>query len=120
MLMRMEKGLFMVCGKSGRIVGLNRHHWWGRWLFPVIGVAALIWFLVRVLPKPSRADYPCQRVAAPLALGGLGYFLSLFGFLTAFRHARRFIRQHRHAVAAVCLLVALICGLLGGLTEVCA
>ena len=109
--MRVEKGLFMVCGKSGRIVGLNRNHWWGRWLFPVIGMAALIWFLVRVLPKPSRADYPCQRVAAPLALGGLGYFLSVFGFLTAFRHARQFIRQHRYAVAVVCLLVALVCGL---------
>lgn len=33
----------------------------------VVGLAALIWFLIRVLPKPSRAMYPCQRAAFPLA-----------------------------------------------------
>jgi hypothetical protein len=31
------------------------------------GAAALVWFLVRVIPKPSRASYPCQRAAFPLA-----------------------------------------------------
>jgi hypothetical protein len=33
------------------------------------GLASLVWFLVRVIPKPSRAFYPCQRAAAPLASG---------------------------------------------------
>jgi len=32
-----------------------------------LGLAALVWFLVRVVPKPSRAAYPCQRAAFPLA-----------------------------------------------------
>ena len=27
----------------------------------------LLWFLVRVISKPSRASYPCQRAAAPLS-----------------------------------------------------
>lgn len=27
----------------------------------------MIWFLVRVIPKPSRASYPCQRAAFPAA-----------------------------------------------------
>ena len=36
-------------------------------LFPVLGIASLLWFLVRVVPKPSRAAYPCMRVAAPIA-----------------------------------------------------
>ena len=31
------------------------------------GAAALAWFLVRVIPKPSRANYPCQRAAFPIA-----------------------------------------------------
>ncbi len=31
------------------------------------GFFALIWFLVRVIPKPSRASYPCQRAAFPFA-----------------------------------------------------
>jgi len=32
-----------------------------RWLLPVVGLFSLIWFLIRVIPKPSRATYPCQR-----------------------------------------------------------
>lgn len=34
---------------------------------PLLGLAALVWFLIRVIPKPSRAAYPCQRAAFPLA-----------------------------------------------------
>jgi hypothetical protein len=29
--------------------------------FTVMGIASLIWFLVRVIPKPSRATYPCMN-----------------------------------------------------------
>ena len=32
-----------------------------------VGLGALIWFLIRVIPKPSRATYPCQRAAFPIA-----------------------------------------------------
>ena len=32
-----------------------------------IGFAATVWFLIRVIPKPSRASYPCQQAAFPLA-----------------------------------------------------
>ena len=106
-----ERGWFLVCPKTGRIIGLNRHHWRGRWLFPIVGLAALVWFLVRVIPKPSRAEYPCQRVGAPLALGGFCYLLSLLGMVSAFRKAREFIRQHRYAVAAACVVIGLVCGL---------
>jgi hypothetical protein len=33
--------------------------------FLAAGLLALAWFLIRVLPKPSRATYPCQRAAFP-------------------------------------------------------
>ncbi len=36
-------------------------------LAALVGLVSLIWFLIRVIPKPSRAGYPCQRVAFPLA-----------------------------------------------------
>jgi hypothetical protein len=104
-----EKGLFLVCRKTGRIVGLNRNRWWGRWLFPITALAALIWYLVRVIPKPSRAAYPCQRVAAPIALGGLAYLLSLLGLVSACHQTRRFFRHNRFAVACVCLVIGLVC-----------
>jgi len=35
----------------------------------IAGFIAFLWFLIRVIPKPSRAAYPCQRVAFPLASG---------------------------------------------------
>jgi len=106
-----ERGLFLVCRKTGKIVGINRRRWWGKWLFPIMGLAALIWFLIRVIPKPARASYPCQRVAAPIAFGGATYLLSLFGMVSAFRRARKFMRQNRYAVAGACLFVALVCAL---------
>lgn len=46
-----------------------------RLILPFLGAAALLWFLVRVIPKPSRAAYPCQRAAAPFAAGFLAWLL---------------------------------------------
>lgn len=46
-----------------------------RLFFPLIGLGALVWFLVRVIPKPSRATYPCQRAAFPIASGFVIYLL---------------------------------------------
>ena len=105
-----EKGLFLVCRKTGKIVGFNRRPWWGKVLFPVMGLAALFWYLVRVIPKPSRSEYPCQRVAAPMALGGVAYLLSLCGLIPAFRRGRKFLGQHRYGAAALCLALALAFG----------
>jgi hypothetical protein len=34
-------------------------------VLPFLGFGSLLWFLVRVIPKPGRAAYPCMRVAAP-------------------------------------------------------
>ena len=34
--------------------------------FFVLGGASLIWFLIRVIPKPRRAGYPCMKAAVPL------------------------------------------------------
>ena len=45
--------------------------------FPIIGIGALVWFLIRVIPKPSRATYPCMRVAYPMASGFVVYLLGL-------------------------------------------
>jgi len=104
-----EKGLFLVCRKTGKIVGFNRRCRWFRWYFPFVGVLALIWYLVRVIPKPSRASYPCQKVGAPIAFGGMAYLLSILGLVTAFRKTRKFLNQHRYAAAGVCLAIGLVC-----------
>jgi hypothetical protein len=46
-------------------------------MFPLMGLASLIWFLVRVTPKPSRAHYPCMKVAAPIASSFVVYMTGL-------------------------------------------
>ena len=44
-------------------------------LFPLAGLTALIWVLIRVVPKPSRAAYPCQKAAIPIAWIFVGWIL---------------------------------------------
>jgi len=74
---------------------------WLIWLFPFTGLIALIWFLVRVIPKPSRATYPCQRVAFPLASGFIIWLIGLAGSISAFRKAERYRTQARYILCVV-------------------
>ncbi len=86
-----------------------------KWLFIVTGFIASIWFLIRVIPKPSRATYPCMRVAAPIMSGFVVYLLSLGGIALLLRKARqRFIGASYFAsgfmVIAAILLMAFLMG----------
>lgn len=63
--------------------------------FILTGIATTIWFLIRVIPKPQRAAYPCMRVAAPVMSGFIIYILSLVGSIAAIRKAKmHFIRSN--------------------------
>ena len=53
-------------------------------LFPLVGFLSLVWFLVRVMPKPSRASYPCQRAAAPFASSFVLWLLGMVGIVIFF------------------------------------
>jgi hypothetical protein len=88
--------LFKVCPKTKRIVGIYSPRELPRILFPVAGFLALAWFLVRVVPKPGRATYPCQRVAAPLAGGFLMWLAGVIGGSLLFHQARLFLRKARY------------------------
>jgi len=81
-----------------------------RYLFPIAGLVSLIWFLVRVIPKPSRAMYPCQRMAFPIASGFVAWLLGLGAWGLAFRKARHSLARRRYVLAAV--FVALSVGVL--------
>ena len=95
------KKLFLVCRKSGKIVGFNQRGWLFRMLLPLIGGLALLWWLIRVIPKPSRADYPCQRVALPIAFQGITLLAGLFAVPVTFRKTRKLLYAHRYAAAAI-------------------
>ena len=77
-------------------------------LLPVAGLFSLIWFLIRVIPKPSRATYPCQRFAAPLASGFVVWIASLVASAVAYRKAKRFFDKSRYAIAVLCVALSVM------------
>jgi len=71
-------------------------------IFLVTGFFATLWFLIRVIPKPSRASYPCMKATMPLAYSFIAYLLSITGSIVFFRRAVTKLRQKqlRYAVFA--------------------
>ncbi len=68
---------------------MRNHHVPPRLLFFILGVISTIWFLIRVIPKPIRAGYPCMKVAAPFMSGLILYLLAVGGITVASRKAKR-------------------------------
>jgi len=95
-----------ICPKTGRPIRSARGPWWWPWIFPFVGLVSLIWFFLRVIPKPSRATYPCQRLAAPLASGFLVWVTGIIASSLAYRKAKRLAGQARYAVAGIFAAVA--------------
>lgn len=79
------------------------------WLWPIVGLFSLLWFLIRVIPKPTRATYPCQRVAFPLASSFIIWLLGLFGSAAAFRKARSSLLRSRYLVGLLCIVISIGC-----------
>jgi hypothetical protein len=79
-----------------------------RLVFPVLGLGALIWFLIRIIPKPMRASYPCMRIAAPIASSFVCWIIAAIASVTAFRKASNYFRQSRYIIAVLCLSAGLV------------
>jgi hypothetical protein len=75
-------------------------------IFILIGLTSLIWFLIRVIPKPSRATYPCMRAAFPVASGVVIYLLSVTSSWIAWRSIRQALDSKRFVLAFAFLLLA--------------
>jgi parallel beta-helix repeat protein len=95
-----------LCPKTGRLFKSNRKYRWLKWVFPILGLFSLIWFLIRVIPKPSRATYPCQRFAAPFASGFVIWIAGAIGSALAYRRAKNFLHQSRYIVAGIFIIVS--------------
>jgi len=92
---KVKKWFFKTCPKSGRIVGINRKNVMLKICFPLFGLAALIWFLIRVVPKPSRIEYPCQQIAAPIALSFVAFISSTLVGLGTWKHFKALWHSRR-------------------------
>jgi len=84
-------------GKLGRMRDwMANHHLPYKIIFIVMGIASTIWFLVRVLPKPSRATYPCMRVAAPFMSGFVLWIMAVAGLTAVSRRSKIMIINVRY------------------------
>jgi Domain of unknown function (DUF362) len=90
-----------------RISGwMKRHRFPPGLLLIILGILSTVWFLIRVIPKPSRATYPCMQVAAPIMSGFVVYLLSLGGITLAFRRLKKSISGRKYLAAGFFLVVA--------------
>ncbi|WP_321332142.1 DUF362 domain-containing protein [uncultured Bacteroides sp.] len=74
-----------------------------------LGFMSTAWFLIRVIPKPQRATYPCMRASAPMMSAFVIYLLTFFSSVTAFRAARKHFARARYLYATLFLCLALFC-----------
>jgi len=60
----------------------------GKLAFFLLGVGSTIWFLIRVIPKPSRASYPCMKVSAPFMSAFVLYLIGLASTIYLFKEKK--------------------------------
>ncbi len=101
--------LFEQCPNTGKIRGMNKSAW-PKWALLFAGLAACVWYLFRVIPKPSRAAYPCLRAAAPLRIGFLAYCAAFGGYAFLLAKAKSLLRTKRHSRAGLFFVVFIFLG----------
>ena len=88
-MQRMKFDISRLKGKLGQMRDwMAKHHVPHMLIFTVMGIASTIWFLIRVVPKPSRATYPCMQVAAPFMSGFVTYLLAVAGLTAISRKSK--------------------------------
>jgi len=76
--------------------------------FIVIGLLSTVWFLVRVIPKPSRAAYPCMRAAYPLMSGFIVYLLGLTAAVFAFKKSKTHFVNAKYVASFSFLVITVV------------
>jgi len=71
--------------------------------FFVLGILSTIWFLIRVIPKPSRVYYPCIKTASPFMASFVMYILSITATAFSFKKYKQLMNSGR-GIAAFCFL----------------
>lgn len=79
---------------------------WNKTSAIILGVGAFIWFLIRVIPKPSRAAYPCQQAAFPIASAFIIWLTATCSSLFFFKKLSRLYARHPFVVS--------LCGITSG------
>lgn len=84
----------------------------GKVLFIGLGILSTIWFLVRVIPKPTRATYPCMRAAAPIMSSFVIWLLSMGATTLIFKKMQSGFRRLKTVPVLLLLVTGIIAGLI--------
>ncbi|MDH6356580.1 DUF362 domain-containing protein [Parabacteroides sp. PF5-9] len=106
----MIKRIYLYFEKKYEETTVNK--WLRHFVFIGLGLSATLWFLIRVIPKPSRATYPCMQTAAPLMSTFVIYLLSLGGSIAAFKGTKRLFIQRKFGWVALSIMIGLACAAL--------
>lgn len=94
--------------KTGRRVEHRRKWRRASRVLPFVGLVSPLWFLMRVIPKPSRATYPCQRAAFPIASAFVVWLTAVVVSSLSYCTAKRLAEQGRYLVAGLFVVVAAV------------
>src|ERR1035437_3556280 len=86
------------------MIYLNKVKVPGKVVYILVSVLATIWFLIRVIPKPSRATYPCMQIVAPVMSGFVIWIIAVTGAAFAFKKAKHKFLEARYIAAILFLL----------------
>ena len=79
----------------------------GKLVYILVSIMATLWFLFRVIPKPSRATYPCMQVAAPIMSGFVIWLIAMTGAALAFKQAKKKLFEAKYIAATLFLVLAI-------------
>jgi len=74
--------------------------------FHLTGIICIIWFILRVAPKPDRIRYPCQQMSLSIAIGYITFWSILWGSL--FFGLGLWIRRMKNKTTAFLPLIVVI------------
>ena len=78
---------------------------WAKVSFIFLGITSTVWFLIRVIPKPSRATYPCMQAASPIMSGFVIWILTLTRSALAFKKAKNKLFEAKYIAAALFVIL---------------
>ncbi len=79
--------------------------------FIIISILSTIWFLIRVIPKPGRAAYPCMQMAMPVMSGFYIWLFSVTASWLAFKKAGQKFLNARYLLFTVFVIIGILSGI---------
>ncbi len=74
-------------------------------IFCTLGIISTAWFLIRVIPKPSRAAYPCMQATAPYMSAFVLWLSGLGGGIFSYKKMQESFQRSNYRLAFVFLLI---------------